>query len=194
MDYLERLNAAIADLQNNADRLAQISELISLLAELTNEVREEKQQLSENQEQIDGLLSEIKLETEAVTKLTENSSKQFEEIITIVKEELIKTKKENIEAIDSISTTLGNKISLLDSNINTKIDLRSSELNQTFQKSLQENNDKISEQFLKTNDSINQINTDVKNNNKIIKIIGGISALGVVLGVIICVLLFSKLG
>ena len=194
MDYLERLNAAITDLQNNADRLAQISELISLLAELTNEVREEKQQLSENQEQIDGLLSEIKLETEAVTKLTENSSKQFEEIITIVKEELIKTKKENIEAIDSISTTLGNKISLLDSNINTKIDLRSSELNQTFQKSLQENNDKISEQFLKTNDSINQINTDVKNNNKIIKIIGGISALGVVLGVIICVLLFTKLG
>ena len=79
-------------------------------------------------------------------------------------------------------------------NINTKIDLRSSELNQTFQKSLQENNDKISEQFLKTNDSINQINTDVKNNNKIIKIIGGISALGVVLGVIICVLLFTKLG
>ena len=145
-------------------------------------------------EQIDGLLSEIKLETEAVTKLTENSSKQFEEIITIVKEELVKTKKENIEAIDSISTTLGNKISLLDSNINTKIDLRSSELNQTFQKSLQENNDKISEQFLKTNDSINQINTDVKNNNKIIKIIGGISALGVVLGVIICVLLFTKLG
>ena len=194
MDYLERLNAAITDLQNNADRLAQISELISLLAELTNEVREEKQQLSENQEQIDGLLSEIKLETEAVTKLTENSSKQFEEIITIVKEELVKTKKENIEAIDSISTTLGNKISLLDSNINTKIDLRSSELNQTFQKSLQENNDKISEQFLKTNDSINQINTDVKNNNKIIKIIGGISALGVVLGVIICVLLFTKLG
>ena len=194
MDYLERLNAAITDLQNNADRLAQISELISLLAELTNEVREEKQQLSENQKQIDGLLSEIKLETEAVTKLTENSSKQFEEIITIVKEELIKTKKENIEAIDSISTTLGNKISLLDSNINTKIDLRSSELNQTFQKSLQENNDKISEQFLKTNDSINQINTDVKNNNKIIKIIGGISALGVVLGVIICVLLFTKLG
>ena len=194
MDYLERLNAAITDLQNNADRLAQISELISLLAELTNEVREEKQQLSENQEQIDGLLSEIKLETEAVTKLTENSSKQFEEIITIVKEELIKTKKENIEAIDSILITLGNKISLLDSNINTKIDLRSSELNQTFQKSLQENNDKISEQFLKTNDSINQINTDVKNNNKIIKIIGGISALGVVLGVIICVLLFSKLG
>ena len=194
MDYLERLNAAIADLQNNADRLAQISELISLLAELTNEVREEKQQLSENQKQIDGLLSEIKLETEAVTKLTENSSKQFEEIITIVKEELVKTKKENIEAIDSISTTLGNKISLLDSNINTKIDLKSSELNQIFQKSLQENNDKISEQFLKTNDSINQINTDVKNNNKIIKIIGGISALGVVLGVIICVLLFSKLG
>ena len=194
MDYLERLNAAIADLQNNADRLAQISELISLLAELTNEVREEKQQLSENQKQIDGLLSEIKLETEAVTKLTENSSKQFEEIITIVKEELVKTKKENIEAIDSISTTLGNKISLLDSNINTKIDLKSSELNQIFQKSLQENNDKISEQFLKTNDSINQINTDVKNNNKIIKIIGGISALGVVLGVIICVLLFTKLG
>lgn len=194
MDYLERLNAAIADLQNNADRLAQISELISLLAELTNEVREEKQQLSENQKQIDGLLSEIKLETEAVTKLTENSSKQFEEIITIVKEELVKTKKENIEAIDSISITLGNKISLLDSNINTKIDLKSSELNQIFQKSLQENNDKISEQFLKTNDSINQINTDVKNNNKIIKIIGGISALGVVLGVIICVLLFTKLG
>lgn len=194
MDYLERLNAAIADLQNNADRLAQISELISLLAELTNEVREEKQQLSENQKQIDGLLSEIKLETEAVTKLTENSSKQFEEIITIVKEELVKTKKENIEAIDSISTTLGNKISLLDSNINTKIDLKSSELNQIFQKSLQENNDKISEQFLKINDSINQINTDVKNNNKIIKIIGGISALGVVLGVIICVLLFTKLG
>ena len=194
MDYLERLNAAIADLQNNADRLAQISELISLLAELTNEVREEKQQLSENQKQIDGLLSEIKLETEAVTKLTENSSKQFEEIITIVKEELVKTKKENIEAIDSISTTLGNKISLLDSNVNTKIDLKSSELNQIFQKSLQEHNDKISEQFLKTNDSINQINTDVKNNNKIIKIIGGISALGVVLGVIICVLLFSKLG
>ena len=92
MDYLERLNAAIADLQNNADRLAQISELISLLAELTNEVREEKQQLSENQKQIDGLLSEIKLETEAVTKLTENSSKEFEEIITIVKEELVKTK------------------------------------------------------------------------------------------------------
>ena len=194
MDYLERLNAAITDLQNNADRLAQISELISLLAELTNEVREEKQQLSENQEQIDGLLSEIKLETEAVTKLTENSSKQFEEIITIVKEELIKTKKENIEAIDSISTTLGNKISLLDSNINTKIDLKSSELNQIFQKSLQENNDKISEQFLKNNDSINQINTDVKNNNKIIKIIGGISALGVVLGIIIGVLLFIKLG
>ena len=136
MDYLERLNAAITDLQNNADRLAQISELISLLAELTNEVREEKQQLSENQKQIDGLLSEIKLETEAVTKLTENSSKQFEEIITIVKEELMKTKKENIEAIDSISTTLGNKISLLDSNINTKIDLKSSELNQIFQKSL----------------------------------------------------------
>ncbi len=92
MDYLERLNAAITDLQNNADRLAQISELISLLAELTNEVREEKQQLSENQKQIDGLLSEIKLETEAVTKLTENSSKEFEEIITIVKEELVKTK------------------------------------------------------------------------------------------------------
>ena len=132
MDYLERLNAAIADLQNNADRLAQISELISLLAELTNEVREEKQQLSENQKQIDGLLSEIKLETEAVTKLTENSSKQFEEIITIVKEELVKTKKENIEAIDSILITLGNKISLLDSNVNTKIDLKSSELNQIF--------------------------------------------------------------
>ena len=106
----------------------------------------------------------------------------------------MKTKKENIEAIDSILITLGNKISLLDSNVNTKIDLKSSELNQIFQKSLQENNDKISEQFLKTNDSINQINTDVKNNNKIIKIIGGISALGVVLGVIICVLLFSKLG
>lgn len=106
----------------------------------------------------------------------------------------MKTKKENIEAIDSISITLGNKISLLDSNINTKIDLKSSELNQIFQKSLQENNDKISEQFLKINDSINQICTDVKTNNKIIKIIGGISALGVVLGVIICVLLFTKLG
>ena len=106
----------------------------------------------------------------------------------------MKTKKENIEAIDSILITLGNKISLLDSNINTKIDLKSSELNQIFQKSLQENNDKISEQFLKINDSINQICTDVKTNNKIIKIIGGISALGVVLGIIIGVLLFSKLG
>ena len=69
---------------------------------------------------------------EAVTKLTENNSKQFEEIITIVKEELVKTKKENIEAIDSILITLGNKISLLDSNVNTKIDLKSSELNQIF--------------------------------------------------------------
>ena len=106
----------------------------------------------------------------------------------------MKTKKENIEAIDSILITLGNKISLLDSNVNTKIDLKSSELNQIFQKSLQENIDTINELFLKINDSINQINTDVKNNNKIIKIIGGISALGVVLGVIICVLLFSKLG
>lgn len=147
MEYIDRLLKSIELLEGDADKLSKLTEVISSVAGLTEEVRIEKEKLQESQKQLKEVIVDIHNETKSVSELSENIQREYEKVITVLKDELLRNKKENIECIETISTTVANKLMVTESNITTsfisKISAVESNINTKIEDGIKERNKQI---------------------------------------------------
>lgn len=131
MEYLDRLGNAIQSLENSSDKLSKIPELLVATEGLIEEVVEEKDVVEKSYKELDKLRIGMEEQNEELSKLTEENKRSLDHTIAVVKEELLKNKKENIEAIDSVTTIVSNKLSVSESNLQSVLGekIKSSENN-----------------------------------------------------------------
>ena len=128
MEYLERLTKSIESLEDNTDKISKIPELLKAMKDLTEEIIKEKDAIFDSEKKLDVLKEAIMKESNNLADLTEENNRVFETMITTIKDEFLKNKKDNIEAVDSISTRLSNKLSVTESNIQTVMNNKLSEV------------------------------------------------------------------
>ena len=98
------------------------------MKDLTEEIIKEKDAIFDSEKKLDVLKEAIMKESNNLADLTEENNRVFETMITTIKDEFLKNKKDNIEAVDSISTRLSNKLSVTESNIQTVMNNKLSEV------------------------------------------------------------------
>ncbi len=120
MEYIERLEKILNDLENNSGKLAEVPEITKSVKELialfqesgdaivqsTTALRKNEQQLREGLEELRGVLKK------------EQESK--DELINTVRTALTSNNKEQLDAVNSINTIISNKISVVESNLTAK--------------------------------------------------------------------------
>ena len=141
MEFLDRLSKSIECFEDSADKISQVSELLTVVRKLIEEIENENEKLEESKQKIDQIKNDISKETQAVEQLIRQNDDRFEKTIITLKEELLKSKKENLDAIDSILAAISNKLTVTQSNIEAVFTNKSSNI----EKILRDSSEDISE-------------------------------------------------
>lgn len=196
MEYIERLKQSLSSLEESADKLSKIPELISLTGGLAEEFVGEKKEL-------DKIKDDIEENTKTIKSLTEKNEKILDTTISTVKEELIRNKKETLEAVDSISITISNKINVLDSNLDAAISLKANDIQNTTKQIVEDKGNKIHEKLnssiiqeshsiqsveMELLDSITIVNSGIVELKKELNITKNIAIAATILGIISVIL------
>lgn len=121
MNYIDRLTQSIEELEANSKQLSEISDLLKSIKGLTNEIRDEKKEILICKDQNDKIYDEISTEVSNLKDISQKNELVFQNITNTIKEGIIKSKSENIEAIESFSTSISSKLTIFESNIVSEI-------------------------------------------------------------------------
>ena len=142
MDYLDRLTNSIDELEKNAFELSRISDLLLAIRELIKVVQEEKDEIKGCKDDNIEICARITKEVEKLEKISDNNEILLQNILNTIREQLIKNKKENIETVESLTTSISGKFSIFETEIESAIKeelLRASKENNDIIKSVKQN-------------------------------------------------------
>lgn len=182
MEHLKRLEESLAVLENSADKLSQIPQLLKGIIDLTNEIQKEKDEFSSKYSELENIKTIMEKQSKDICDYIEAEKKTREEFITTMKSILIQNNKENIEVYNALSTTISHKVEVTGNNLNTSIS--------TGMTKLSEN---IAGTEAKIEQSFETLNADVKETNTMIPIVFRTQILvivAIVVGVAGCILHF----
>ena len=120
MEYIERLEKTLSELENNSGKLANLPELVKGINELISHYRETNDSVVKSQkdlEKIEGQLSERIEELQKALKLEQESK---DELLNKIRSVLTANNKEQLDAVNSITTVVNNKIAVAESNLTVK--------------------------------------------------------------------------
>lgn len=121
MNYIDRLTQSIEELEENSKQLSEISDLLKSIKGLTNEIIDEKKEILICKDQNDKIYDEISTEVSNLKDISQKNELVFQNITNTIKEGIIKSKSENIEAMESFSTSISSKLTIFESNIVSEI-------------------------------------------------------------------------
>lgn len=182
MDHLKRLEESLAVLENSADKLSQIPQLLKNVIELVNEIQSEKSDLTRSCDELRRIKSAIENQSKDICNHIEEEKKTREEFITTMKSILIQNNKENIEVYNALSTTISHKIEMVGNQVDNTVSDGVAKLSETIEKTES-----------KIEQSCENIHVDVKETKTIMPIIFRTQILvivAIVIGVIGCILNF----
>jgi len=120
MEHIERLEKVLSDLESNAGKLSSLPELVQGIKEIISLYKEANDSINQSGielKEIEKVLNE-RLEDLQKTLKVEQESK--DELMNSIRSILTSNNKEQLDAVNSITTVVGNKISVAESNLTVK--------------------------------------------------------------------------
>lgn len=182
MEHLKRLEESLVVLENSADKLSQIPQLLKSVIDLVNEIQSEKSDLTKSCDELRKIKSTIENQSKDICNHIEEEKKTREEFITTMKSILIQNNKENIEVYNALSTTISHKIDMVGNQMDNTVSDGVEKLSKT-----------IIETESKIEQSCENIHVDVKETKTIMPVVLRTQILvivAIIIGVIGCILNF----
>lgn len=197
MDYIERLEKSLVELEEGAGKLSNIPELIHAISELitiykdgTNTIEQSGERMSE----LENALSEKIDELEVAVKKEQESR---DELINSIRTTLTSNNREQIEAVNSVTTLVNNKVAVVESNLGVKIAEIDNESKKLFGV-VQENSNKadtialgvagVGDKVMKVGEETAANIEELKQFIPLVKRVQILSIIGIVIAVIGCIL------
>lgn len=182
MEYLKRLEESLAVLEDSADKLSQIPQLLKGIIELVNEIQKEKDEFSKKYSELENIKTIMEKQSKDICDYIEVEKKTREEFITTMKSILIQNNKENIEVYNALSTTISHKVEVTENNLNTSVSTGVAKLSEN-----------IAGTDAKIEQSFETLNVDVKETKTMIPIVFRTQILvivAIIVGIAGCILHF----
>lgn len=121
MNYIEQLTKSIDELEANSKQLTKITELLKSIKELIAAVQDEKNEIVICKEENQRICEELGTELESLHRISDSNELAFQNIAGVIKEGLIKSKSENLEAIESFAESVSGKLTISQTSIIAEI-------------------------------------------------------------------------
>ena len=201
MDYLKELENTITELENNSKKMAALPDLVKGIKNFNNiyaKSMESTEKSAENLKQTEANLKKRLEELEAILKEEKESR---DELLNNIRSVLTANNKEQLDAVNSITSVVNNKITVAESNLTVKTTSIESDIKSVEVKVADNINktDKLTSDVSETKEKIDSFGTSIRNDigeikNKIpvIDRIQIISIVAVITGVLSCIVGFIK--
>ncbi len=177
MEYIERLETTLAELENNAGKLSNLPALVKGINELIDLCRVANSSTEKSQEQLDLLNNQLKEKIEELQKILTVEQETKDELLNNIRSALTANTKEQLDAVNSITSVVNNKIAVVESSISVKT--------AEIDNGIKQNNSKLSENGTKLDSISNDISSvSVKISDYGDKLTGGVDELKTVIPII----------
>lgn len=120
MEYIERLEKALSELENNSGKLANLPELVKGINELISIYRETNDSVVKSQKDLEKIEGQLRERIEELQKALQLEQESKDELLNKIRSVLTANNKEQLDAVNSITTVVNNKIAIAESNLTVK--------------------------------------------------------------------------
>jgi chromosome segregation ATPase len=120
MEYIERLEKTLDDLERNSGKLSNLPELVKGISELIDLYRESNSSTEKSQQQLDAIADQLKESCEELLKALKTEQETKDELLNTIRTILTANNKEQLDAVNSVTSVVNNKIAIVESNIEVK--------------------------------------------------------------------------
>lgn len=120
MEYIERLEKTLEELENNSGKLADLPELVKGVNELIGLYHEANESVEKSRESLNQIEDQLKERIEELQKALKLEQETKGELLNNIKSVLTANNKEQLDAVNSITSVVNNKIEIAESNITVK--------------------------------------------------------------------------
>lgn len=156
MEYIERLEKTLDELESSAGKLSNLPELVKGINELVDLYREANSSTEKSQKQLDIIGSQLKERVEELQNALKAEQETKDELLNNIRSTLISNNKEQLDVVNSITSAVNNKIAIAESNIIVKATEIDNDVKQTITKISENGNriDSVSKDILSVSDKI----------------------------------------
>lgn len=197
MEYIDRLEKTLGELENNSGKLANLPELVKGVNELIALYRETNESVVKSKESLDEIEVRLRERIEELNKELKLEQDAKDELLNNVRSVLTANNREQLDAVNSVTSVVNNKIAITESNIIVKtteidndlklISARVAE-NSTKIESLHEDISGISNKMCELGDKISNDLAEIKTMMPVIKRTHIFSIVAAILALCACVL------
>lgn len=120
MEYIERLEKSLSELENNSGKLASLPELVKSIKELISLYQEAGETFNQSGKGLKEIESSLKNRLEELEKAIKKEQEHKDELLNTIRSALTANNKEQLDAVNSVTTVVGNKITIAESNMIAK--------------------------------------------------------------------------
>lgn len=120
MDYLDKLENAISDFEENSGKLSDIPVLTENVKNLVTIYKDGAEEFNDSQKRASELNEKMESAIGELQKALELEQQSRDELLNSIKAAMIENNKAQIEAVNSVTTLVNNKVSVAESNLTVK--------------------------------------------------------------------------
>lgn len=158
MEHIKRLETILADLENSSGKLADVPVLVKEIRELVAIYKEGNELVEKTRINLDAAEKELMHRLGDLERTLKLERETKEELMNNIRSTLTANNKEQLDAVNSITTVVNNKIAVAESNLNVTITDIRADIRQVDLKAV-DNGGKIDSAIEKINKADEKVST-----------------------------------